>query len=324
VTFSSPALSIVALLGLISWSLAFWRVFKRSEIIYPHHNVVKNHLAVLRGVIYTLGVLAWLLIVFSLGGPRTPAGHTKAQIEANDIMFVVDMSRSMLAEDFKPNRLEVAKNQILNFIQMHPTDRIGIIIYAEKAFTLLPLTRDLDLITKTVRDQVKPGFLGGGTNIGDAIGLGVARMMHSMALKRSMILLTDGVSIMGSMTPREAAIEANKAGIKIFTIGIGGSRNAKIPVVGSRGKRYQVLPGGSIDVETLGLVATLTGGKSFFAQDANSLSNVFKTIDQMERGKIDAHTRILFKEEYLTSLMWGVLLLLLVEIGRPLLLRESL
>jgi Ca-activated chloride channel homolog len=324
VTFSSPLLTVCAVIALMAWSLSFWRVFKKSEIVYPQRSVSKRSTTILRVVIFLLGVIAWLLISFSLAGPRESIGHAKSQVEANDIMFVVDLSRSMLAEDFKPNRLEVAKQQILDFIKLHPTDRIGIIVYAEKAFTLLPLTRDLDLISRTVRNQVKPGFLGGGTNIGDAIGLGVARMMHSQAKKRSMILLTDGVSIMGSMSPREAATEASNAGIRIFTIGIGGKKEARIPVNSKYGTRYQILPGGSIDIKTLGLVASLTGGKSFLAQDSSSLSRVFFTIDQMERGKVDAHTRILFKERYLYYLIWGVLILLAVEFMRTSLLRESL
>ena len=122
----------------------------------------------------------------------------------------------MLATDFKPNRLEVAKQKISDFVALRPKDRIGIVMFSEKAFTLLPLSTDLELIQEII-SEIKVGFLGSGTNIGDALALGVARAAQSLTKNKVIVLLTDGVSNVGVMTPEQATREAAEKNIKTYT-----------------------------------------------------------------------------------------------------------
>lgn len=312
------------ILGLLVWSLSYFNVFKRSEIYLPSGIQEKSSFNA-RILIWLSGVIAWLLISYSLTQPRIPMGLAKNKIEVNDIFFVVDVSRSMLAEDFKPNRLEVAKEKIAEFVALRPTDRIGLIIFSEKAFTLLPLSTDLKLIKEMVSEINVGGMLGSGTNIGDALGLAVGRGAQSLAENKVIVLLTDGVSNVGFLTPLQAAEEAKQQGIKVYTIGVGGSRDAKIPygknVFGR--KRYQTIPGGSIDFKTLDEIAKVTNGHSFAAQDEKALSEVLGEIEKLERSEIDSSARIIYKEIYLKYLLLGVSLLFLCEVSRKFVFKEG-
>ncbi|MCY4524041.1 MAG: VWA domain-containing protein, partial [Halobacteriovoraceae bacterium] len=222
-----------------------------------------------------------------------------------------------------PNRIEASKSKIIEFINLKPADRIGIIMFSERVFTLLPLSTDLDLI-KDVVGEIRTGFLGSGTNIGDAIGLAVARAANSMAKSKVIILLTDGVSNVGSITPLVAARKAQEQKVKIYTIGVGGNKDAKIPLGKSIfGKtRYQNIPGGSIDMKTLKEISKITNAKSYIAKDSQSLKKVLLEINKLEKTKIDKKERIIYKELYHGYLVLGVTILLMVDLSRRFLLKE--
>ncbi len=252
------------------------------------------------------------LIGFSLTQPRSPMGFAKNNIKVNDIFIVVDVSRSMLAEDFAPNRLESAKRKIREFVKLRPTDRIGIVMFSEKAFTLLPLSTDLKLIEQII-DEIKVGFLGMGTNIGDALGLAVGRAAQSIAKSKVIILLTDGVSNVGNMTPEQSAVEAKKQGVKVYTIGIGQRSNGALLKTGRGRGRYQRIPGGSVDLKTLDMIASTTGGKSYYASDENALDEVLSEIQELEKTEVKSSTKIIYKELYWNYLAFGLLLLLISE-----------
>lgn len=319
-----PYYMLIGLLGLIAWILTLYRPTKKAQIFYEQPSGISKRSS-LKIIILLIGILAWLSISISLSLPRKPIGLSNNKIKVNDIFFVVDVSRSMLAEDFRPNRLEAAKQKILEFVSLKPADRIGIIMFSERAFTLLPLSTDLDLIRRIV-DEIKVGFLGMGTNIGDALALAVARGAQSLADNKAIVLLTDGVSNVGSMTPTQAAQEAKEKGIRVYTIGIGGSKDAKIPLGGSvfGRKRYQTIPGGSIDTKTLRNISNLTGGKNFVAQDSEALKDVLSEINKLEKTEIDSSSRILYKEMYWMFLAIGLFLLLLAEVLRISVVREEL
>jgi Ca-activated chloride channel family protein len=256
-------------------------------------------------------------------GPRKPIGRSSAEKEINDIYFVVDVSKSMLAEDFQPNRLEAAKNNIREFIRLSPVDRIGIVMFADKVFTLMPATPDLELVKQSV-DQIRIGFLGSGTNIGDALGLAIARSKGSIAQNKSIVLLTDGASNVGLISPEEAAKKAKEIGIKIHTIGIGGDPNAKLPTGnGIFGKRYSKIPGGSMDFKTLEEISNISGGKSFIASNKSALGEVLETINKLERKKLEVKGRVIYKELYLYYLLSGLVLLIMIELIRRIVLREA-
>lgn len=321
--FANPYFCIIGILGLGAWIVTLYRPFKKAIIFYDQSALKERNFSKL--LVLTIGIVSWILLSIAITLPRKPIGLSNNKIKVNDIFFVVDVSRSMLAEDFRPNRLEAAKQKILEFVSLKPADRIGIIMFSERAFTLLPLSTDLDLIRRIV-DDIKVGFLGMGTNIGDALALAVARGAQSLADNKAIVLLTDGVSNVGSMTPSQAAQEAKEKNIRVYTIGIGGSKDAKIPLGGSvfGRKRYQTIPGGSIDTKTLQKIASLTGGKDFVAQDSEALKDVLGEINKLEKTEIDASSRILYKELYWQFLIAGILGLLLSEFLRIYYLREEL
>ena len=316
--------AIWALCGFTAWAIHYFNVFKISEISIPGTLVSRSRsLSVLKWLLCLVGFTAWAMIGVALMGPREPVGKVQSQKEMNDIYFVVDVSRSMFAEDFPPNRIEAAKQRIKEFVKLSPVDRIGIIMFSDEVYTLIPATTDLGLVEKSV-DDIRIGPLGAGTNIGDALGLAIARSTSSIAENKAVILLTDGASNVGLLSPSQAAEKAKELGVRIYTIGIGGDPRAKLPMGRDAfgRKRYAKMPGGSMDFETLNNIAKISNGKSFVAGNNDSLKDVLKEIEKLERKKIDVSGRVIYKELYLNYLIVGLILFLSVEIFRRLVLRE--
>jgi Ca-activated chloride channel family protein len=254
--------------------------------------------------------------------PRKAQKFTPSSIEVNDIILCIDVSRSMLAEDIKPNRLEVAKDRIREFARMRPTDRISVVIFSEKVFTLLPLTTDPALVDQ-VLSEISIGYLGSGTNIGDGLALSVARAVNSDTKNKVVVLLTDGVANVGTLTPIQAAEEAKKFGIKVYTIGLGTDEDAKIPVGnGIFGTQYQLIPGGSIDYKTLKEISDMTGGKFYPAKSNGALKEILDDIQKLEKTEIKVNHKIVYDEQYYQYLLMGVCLIFLVEILRRWLLKD--
>ncbi|MBP9682156.1 MAG: VWA domain-containing protein [Bacteriovorax sp.] len=315
--------AILGLVGLLFWLVSFFYWFRKPQIFIPK-KYRKMGFPFLRSFLFVLGVVGWLYISFALAGPRRPMGMDKNTIDVNDIFIVMDLSRSMLAEDLTPNRFEAAKQKVKDFTALFPKDRIGIIIFAERVFTLLPLSTDLELINKMIL-QIKLGPLGDGTNIGDALALAVGRLIQSQAKSKVIILLTDGVSNVGTLTPLQAAEMAVSNKIKIYTVGIGGGKDAKIPVGPNMFgvQRYQVIPGGSVDEKGLKEIADMTQGKFYMARNNQALQNVLNEINKMERTQIEHTGKIIYQELYFKYLLIGVCFLVGVELSRRLLLREG-
>lgn len=313
--------SIITSLAALAWLYAQFWVFKKPVIPAAKRKPSKLRVLI-KGVFVIVGLIGWGFVIYSMTLPKKPAGFVKDPEEVNDVIFVVDVSLSMLADDFKPNRLEVAKEKILEFVELRPTDRIALVMFSEKVFTLLPLTTDLQLVRRAISD-LRTGFLGSGTNIGDALALGVARGLQSLAKNKVIILLTDGVSNVGTMTPLQAAEEAKNANIKVYAIAVGGDGDARIPVPGGFGRqRFQYIPGGSFDVDTLKRIADMTGGEVFRADNESALANVLTKINELERTKIEKSGRAVYEELYWKPFALGVLLLALAYIGRWVGLRE--
>ena len=254
--------------------------------------------------------------------PRKAQKFTPSSIEVYGIILCIDVSRSMLAEDIKPNRLEVAKDRIREFARMRPTDRISVVIFSEKVFTLLPLTTDPSLVDQ-VLSEISIGYLGSGTNIGDGLALSVARAVNSDTKNKVVVLLTDGVANVGTLTPIQAAEEAKKFGIKVYTIGLGTDEDAKIPVGnGIFGTQYQLIPGGSIDYKTLKEISDMTGGKFYPAKSNGALKSILDDIQKLEKTEIKVNHKIVYDEQYYQYLLMGVCLIFMVEILRRWLLRD--
>lgn len=321
--FQHITYALWGLVGLLFWLVSFFYWFKKPQLFLPA-KYKKKGFPVVRSLIFIAGVIGWLYISFALAGPRKPLGMDKNTIDVNDIVVVLDLSRSMLAEDLKPNRFEAAKQKVSDFVGLFPKDRIGIVIFAEKVFTLLPLSTDLELIKKMV-EQIKIGPLGDGTNIGDALALAVGRLIQSQAKSKVILLLTDGVSNVGTLTPLQAAEMAAANKIKIYTIGIGGDKSARIPVGPNMFgvQRYQMIPGGSVDAKGLKEIADMTKGKSYMAGNNKALQNVLDEINRLERTQIEQSGRIIYQELYFKYLLIGICFLVGSELSRRLLLREG-
>lgn len=307
----NPWLAAFAVIFLISFVAHYFQLGKKPDIYLPKQ-LWRSGVNLKRVIRLITGVMGICFIGFSLTEPRLPLGYSKNQIKVNDIFIVVDVSRSMLAVDFQPNRLEAAKEKIREFVKLRPTDRIGIVMFSEKAFTLLPLSTDLKLIEQII-DEIKVGFLGQGTNIGDALALAVGRATQSLAESKVIVLLTDGVSNVGNMTPLQAADQAKAQKVKVYTIGIGQRSNGALLQTGGARSRYQRIPGGSVDLETLEKISNITGGKSFYAADENALAEVLQEIQKLEKTEIETSAKVIYKELYWKYLAIGVFLFLLSE-----------
>lgn len=319
--YKSLYAAIFGLFALVFWSVEFWKIFKKPQLINPVGNSGKGF-GLVRLLIFCIGIVGWLLISFSMTGPRKPLKFSPSNIEVNDIYFVVDVSRSMLADDLEPNRLEVAKEKLREFAALRPTDRLGVIIFSEKVFTMLPLTTDPSLVDQILA-EIRIGFLGSGTNIGDALALAVARGQASKTKNKVVVLLTDGVNNVGNLTPMQAADMAKEYNIKVYTIGLGTKKNAKIPLgKGMFGMQYQNIPGGSIDIKTLKDISDLTGGKTYMADSEESLKDILTDIQSLEKTKIKSQSQIVYDELFFPYLLWGICLFIFAELLRKFGLRE--
>jgi Ca-activated chloride channel family protein len=208
-----------------------------------------------------------------------------ATTEGIDIMIASDISGSMLAEDFQPNRLEAGKNIAIDFIKNRPDDRIGLVIFSGESFTQCPLTIDHDVLINLYKD-VKFGMIDDGTAIGMGLATAVNRLKDSPTKSKVIILLTDGSNNMGSIPPLTAAEIAKQFDIRVYTVGIGTHGFAPYPVQTPDGIQYQRMPV-DVDEVTLGKIADITGGKYFRATDNHTLENIYQQIDKLEKAKID-------------------------------------
>lgn len=321
--YKAPFLPLLGVVVSILWTIDYWK------LAWVHPLPIGNDAArtqpwriMLRWLVFLAGLTGWGLLSYSLSQPRIPHSYSPSSREVNDIILVVDVSRSMLAEDLRPNRLEVAKQKLREFARSRSQDRMGLIVFSEKVFTLMPLSTDPELLDKVIAD-IDIGYLGSGTNIGDGLGLGVARAAESETKNKVIVLLTDGVANVGNLTPMQAAEEALKHGIKVYTIGLGSSQDAKIPVGRSIfGTQYQLIPGGSIDYKVLQDMAKLTGGKFYPATNEESLKNILDDINKLERTEIKVENQVVYDELYYRYFAVGLLLFLAAEVLRRILLRE--
>jgi Ca-activated chloride channel homolog len=230
-----------------------------------------------------MAALAFLIVAFAR--PQTSARGENVYREGIDITMALDISGSMLAEDFRPNRLEAAKNVAEDFIKGRISDRIGLVIFAGESFTQCPLTTDYDVLVDLLK-RVKMGNLRDGTAIGEGIANAVNLMKTSRAKSKVMILLTDGINNMGAIDPVTSAEIARAYGIRIYAIGVGTRGMAPYPVQTPFGIQYQPMPV-EIDEEMLKQVSASTGGKYFRATGNQKLRDIYAEIDKLEKTKIE-------------------------------------
>lgn len=258
--------------------------------------------------------LAAFLLLLAAAGPRRGGEEIQITQEGIAIVIALDISSSMLAEDFAPkNRFEVAKENAIGFIRGRRADRIGLVVFAGEAITQVPITVDYPVLEQAVRD-LRMGVLEDGTAIGSGLATSLSRLRQAPGESKVVLLLTDGVNNRGLVDPRTAAEAAKALGVKVYTIGVGTDGEAPIPTGrGLSGFRYETLPV-EIDEELMTEIAQSTGGRYFRARDAEALARVFRQIDELETTPIRV-TRFARYEEQTRPLVALGLLLLAVELA---------
>lgn len=273
----------------------------------------------LRSLPTCLRLMALALAIVVLARPQSTSSHSDSNTEGIDIVLSLDISGSMRALDFKPNRLEAAKDVAIRFISDRPDDNIGLVIFAGESFTQCPLTTDHSVLINLF-SQVSNGMLEDGTAIGMGLATAVSRIKESKAKSKVIILLTDGCNNAGAISPEKAAEIAQTFGVRVYTIGIGTMGTAQIPVQTPLGTRMQDMEV-KIDEPLLQSIADMTGGKYFRATDNKSLANIYSEIDQMEKTIMEVRHYTQRTDEYMPFAIAALLLLLAEVVLRNTLLR---
>ncbi len=274
----------------------------------------------LRHVLFALKVLAIVFLVTALARPQSSNSWQTYTSEGIDIMLALDISGSMLARDFSPDRLEAAKDVATKFILERPQDKIGLVVFAGESFTQCPLTTDQAVLVNLMRD-VHSGMIEDGTAIGLGLANAVNRLKDSPGKSKVVILLTDGVNNRGMIAPVTAAELAKTYGIRVYTIGVGTYGEAPYPVQTPFGIQLQNVPV-EIDEDVLKQIAATTGGQYFRATDNNKLKQIYQEIDQLEKSKIEVKHFSKKQEQYFWFALIGMLLLIAEGVLRYTVLRK--
>ena len=257
--------------------------------------------------LYLLRLLAIILLIVALARPQTSLSRQDISVEGIDLVIALDVSGSMLAMDFKPDRLEAAKDVAIEFIDGRPNDRIGLVIFSGETFTQCPLTTDHAVLKNLFRD-IHSGMIDDGTALGDGLATAVTRLRGSKAISKVIILLTDGCNNMGALDPHSASEIAKLYGIRIYTVGIGTIGQAPYPVQTPFGMQTQMMKV-DIDEPLLMEIARATDGKYFRATNNAKLRAIYQEIDKLEKSKIDVTEFRKKKEEFLPLVLFALILL---------------
>lgn len=259
--------------------------------------------------LFVLRMVVLAAIVIALARPQTMLSRQEMKVEGIDIVLAMDVSGSMLAEDFKPNRLEAAKKVAADFIDGRHNDRIGLVVFSGEAFTQVPLTIDHAVLLKQLF-ALKSGMIKDGTALGDGLATAINRIKDSEAKSKVIILLTDGINNQGAVDPQSAAEIAALYGIRLYTIGCGTQGMAPYPFRDQFGRiHYQNVPV-ELDERLLTSMAQSTNdGRYFRATNKKSLQNIFNQIDEMEKSKIDVTQYAQTKDHFFPFLILACLAL---------------
>jgi len=292
----------------------------RYSTLLPFNSIKPTAKERLRHAPFFLRMLLVALLVVGFARPRTSSQGEDIYTEGIDIAMLLDISGSMLAEDFKPNRIDAAKQVASDFIDGRATDRIGLVIFSGQSFTQCPMTTDYRVLKGLLR-QVKPGMVEDGTAIGLAIAQGVNRLKDSKAKSKVMILLTDGVNNRGEIDPITAAQIAQTFGIRVYAIGVGTIGEAPYPVQTPFGIRYQNVPV-DVDEKTLQKIAEMTSGQYFRATNNRSLKAIYNEIDEMEKTRIEVKVYRSYTEMFYVWAFAGLAALLIEFLLSGMILRK--
>lgn len=279
-----------------------------------------SYKAYLRHFRFFLRLAAIACIIVALARPQSTDNWENSSTEGIDIVLALDISGSMMARDFKPDRVEAAKDVASQFVSGRPTDNIGLVIFSGESFTMCPMTTDHAVLLNLLKD-VKCGMIEDGTAIGDGLATAINRVKDGPAKSKTIILLTDGTNNAGDISPVTAAEIAKSFGVRVYTIGVGTKGMAPYPVQTPYGITFQNMPV-EIDEPALQEIATMTGGAYFRATDKAKLRSIFGEIDKMEKTKISVKEFSKKEEEYLSWALLAFVLLLCEIVMRNTLLRN--
>ncbi|MDP4184239.1 MAG: VWA domain-containing protein [Bacteroidota bacterium] len=289
-TFANPEYFylLLLLIPMIGWYIYRHRQFgaslkvstleglKKAPITYKH---------ILRHLLFVFRVFAIALIIVALARPQSSSSRHNVKTEGIDIVLALDVSSTMLAKDFNPDRIEAAKRVAIEFISGRPNDRIGLVIFSGQSFTQCPLTTDRTTVINLFKD-IRSGVLEDGTAIGNGLATAVARLKESQAASKVVLLLTDGENNMGEVPPLTAAEIAKTFGVRVYTIGVGSLGTAPYPFQTPYGIQFQNVEV-KIDEGLLKQIAHMTGGQYYRATNNKKLVEIYQEIDRLEKSKID-------------------------------------
>ena len=264
----------------------------------------------MRHVLFALQMLSLACLVIILARPQSSNSWSKTDIEGTDIVLSLDVSGSMLAKDFKPNRLEAAKDVASQFVSNRTSDNIGLVVFAGEAFTQVPMTNDIATLINHI-GELQIGMLEDGTAVGDGIATAINRIKDGKAKSKSIILLTDGSNNTGVVGPLTAAKIAMKYGIKVYAIGVGTMGEALYPTMNMAGQITYERQKVEIDENSLQEIARITGGKYFRATSKSVLKDIFAEIDKLEKTRMDVQRHNQMDDNYQP---WAIALLLLLTL----------
>jgi Ca-activated chloride channel homolog len=314
ITFANPGFlyALLLIIPLIAWYILRNNSLKPSLRVSETFRIRKYNQGWRIGArhsVFAFRILALALLIVVIARPQSTDTQKNVDTEGIDIVLALDISSSMLAQDFRPDRLEAAKNMAIEFISGRPNDRIGLVVYSAESFTQCPLTTDHAVLINFFHD-VKSGMLEDGTAIGSGLATAVNRLKDSDAKSKVIILLTDGVNNTGEVPPLTAAEIAKTFGIRVYTVGIGTEGMAPYPVVTPFGVQIQNMEV-KIDEEILTNIAKETNGRYFRATSNQKLREIYKEIDLLEKTKFQV-TEFSRREEkyFLVALVAGIFLLI--------------
>lgn len=322
ITFDKPSAFILLVIPvlLIAYYLFMYRRLFSTFRLPTLSGVLKTGISfktILKENLYILRILALVLLVMILARPKSTLKEENISSEGIDIVLVMDISGSMLARDFQPNRLEASKNVASEFIKDRPNDRIGLVVFAGESFTQCPITTDHYVLQDLLKD-IKEGMIEDGTAIGMGLATAVNRLKDSQTKSKVVILLTDGINNSGSIDPITATDLATQFGIRVYTIGVGTIGMAPYPFQYGNRVVYQDVEV-KIDEKLLQEIASATGGEYYRATDNESLKRIYEEIDTLEKSKVKVASIQRNKQEF-----FPLAAIALVLLGIELLLRYTL
>jgi len=312
--FAYPAFfyALILLPVMIGWYIWRGRKSTSSMILSGFENLderVGSSRIWLRHLLFVFRLVVVGLIIIVLARPQSSNKWEQVTTEGIDVVMCMDVSGSMRAMDFKPNRLEASKNVGIEFVNARQNDRFGLVVFAGESFTQCPMTTDRAVVINFMKD-IDFGVIEDGTAIGMGLATAVNRVKESRAKSKVIILLTDGVNNRGDVGPVTAAEIAASFGIRVYTIGIGSQGTAPVPVQDAFGRTVTRSMPVEIDEDVLKKIAETTDGTYFRATDNHKLREIYQQIDQMEKTRLDVKQFSKKKEEYFPFLLAAMLILL--------------